>query len=281
MILVYTIGLGLRAMAWRSLLKEEVSYRNVFLVLNAGYLLNNVLPFRLGELGRAFILGRKGLGFWRVFTTILIERAFDMAIVAGLVLGTLPAVWGSAGANQVAVLVMGVVLTGLFVLHLLARNRDKALALFDKLSLRSPRLLALGKHRIQAFFTGLAALTDFSRFAQVLAWMMAAWLSAVLAQFLLLRAFAPSANFLWAAFGQGVVALGVALPSSPAYVGILEAAWVSALTLVGLQPGTALAYAFASHLLNIVVTGLIGGYALANEGFSLGNLYYRIRKETT
>lgn len=279
-LLIYTTALGLRSKAWQTLLKEDASLKQVFLILNAGYLLNNILPLRLGELGRAFLLGRRGLGFWRVFTTIIIERAFDLAIVAGMVLGTLPIVWGSSRGQQAAIIVMVLVLGGLLILHLLARNQDRALYWFEGLSARWPRLVSLGRRRIQAFFTGLSALNNLNRFLQVLGWMLATWFLAVLAQFLLLRAFVPSANFVWAIFGQGVVALGVALPSSPAYIGVLEAAWVSALSLVGVPPGIALAYAFASHLLNILVTGLIGAYALAKEGLSLGTLYYRIRKET-
>lgn len=279
-VVIYTTALGIRSKAWHTLLKEEASLNQVFLILNAGYLLNNILPLRLGEFGRAFLLGRRGLGFWRVFTTIIIERAFDMTIVAGMVLGTLPIVWGSSRGQQVAIIVMVVVLLGLLALHLLARNQAGALIWFDGLSARWPRLVSMGKERIQAFFTGLTALNDLNRFLRVLAWMLSNWFLAVLAQFLLLRAFVPSANFVWAVFGQGVVALGVALPSSPAYVGVLEAAWVSALSLVGVQPGIALAYAFASHLLNILVTGLIGAYALTKEGLSIGSLYYRIRKET-
>ncbi|MEJ2348896.1 MAG: lysylphosphatidylglycerol synthase transmembrane domain-containing protein [Anaerolineales bacterium] len=279
-VVVYTTALGIRGLAWRALLSDEPPFKQVFLILNAGYLLNNILPFRLGEIGRAFLLGRKGLGFWRVFTTILIERAFDMALVAGMVLSTLPFIWGASRAQQVALLVAGVVLAGMAALHLLARHQARALSIFERLGSRWPPLLQLGKDRIEAFFAGLSALTDVRRFLKVLGLMVVNWFLAVVAQFLLLRAFVPSAHLLWAVFGQGIVALGVAVPSSPAYVGVLEAAWVGALSLVGVPPAEALAYAFASHLLNIAVTGFIGGYALLKEGLSLSHLYQRIRNET-
>ena len=278
-VVLYTTALGIRGLAWRAILNDEPPFKRVFLILNAGYLLNNILPFRLGEIGRAFLLGRKGLGFWRVFTTILIERAFDMALVAGMVLGTLPFVWGSARAQQLAFMVVVVILSGMVTLHFLARYQSQALALFEKLGSRWPRLLRMGGDRVDSFFAGLVALKDVGRFLKVLSLMLVNWFLAVVAQFLLLRAFVPSSHFLWALFGQGIVALGVAVPSSPAYVGVLEAAWVSALSLVGVPPAEALAYAFASHILNITVTGLIGGYALLREGLSLSRLYSRIRNQ--
>ena len=47
-VLVLFLGsLVTRSLAWRTILDEKVSFANAFLVLNQGYLLNNVLPFRL------------------------------------------------------------------------------------------------------------------------------------------------------------------------------------------------------------------------------------------
>jgi uncharacterized membrane protein YbhN (UPF0104 family) len=69
----------------------------------------------------------------------------------------------------------------------------------------------------------------------------------------------------------------VAVPSSPAYVGVLEAAWIGGLSVFGVAASTALAYALASHLLNIVITGVLGVYAVGRAGESLGNLYAQIR----
>ena len=61
--LVFVMGilwLMVRGLVWRTLLRERVSYRDTFLTLMEGYLLNNFLPFRLGEIGRAFLLSRLG-----------------------------------------------------------------------------------------------------------------------------------------------------------------------------------------------------------------------------
>src|SRR5512142_3554270 len=64
-----------RAIAWRTLLRDRAPYRDVLLSLGEGYLLNNILPVRLGELGRAFMLSRKtGLPFAEILPTVIIER---------------------------------------------------------------------------------------------------------------------------------------------------------------------------------------------------------------
>jgi uncharacterized protein (TIRG00374 family) len=278
---VYLVSYAARSLAWRVLLKDEVPFGRVFLTMHAGYLLNNTLPFRLGELGRAFILGRSGLGFWRVFSTILIERAFDMIFASGLLLGTLPFVLGAPGARQVAYVVGGFVLLGLVVLHFVARYQDWALAQYQRLAERWPKMLVFGKERLEAFFEGLAALVNVKRFLRVLAWMTLSWVLAVSMLFLTLRAFFPAPEVLWAAFVQGMSALGVAVPSSPGYIGVYEATVVGSLALFDVDLSVALAFALTCHLMYIAVTTFFGAYALAREGEALGSLYRRIRERRT
>jgi hypothetical protein len=276
-----TIGwLVVRSIVWRTLLQEQASFSQVFLTLNEGYLLNNILPFRLGELGRAFLLSKKaGLGFLQVFSTILIERALDVAFAAGLLFATLPFVMKANLAWQAALMMGSLVLVGLFLLYLLARNQSWALQRFDRITVRYPKLQRLiGQQQLTAFFTGLAALTDGRRFLKVILLMLVNWGIAMLQFFVLLRGYVPEAQFLWAAFALAVMAMGVAAPSSPGAVGVLEASVIGALSVFGLDPSVTLAVALTAHLSNYLTTGLIGVYALARDGQSLADLYRDVRK---
>ena len=84
-IIFFMISVGLRAWSWMIILQKKVNFGRVFLTLNEGYLLNNILPFRLGELGRAFLLSETTqLSGFFVLSTIVIERTYDLAIAAGL-----------------------------------------------------------------------------------------------------------------------------------------------------------------------------------------------------
>jgi uncharacterized protein (TIRG00374 family) len=276
---VYLIAYGFRAWAWQTLLIEQVSFRRVFLTMQAGYLLNNILPFRLGELGRAFLLGRTGLGFWRVFSTILIERAFDMVLAAGLLLGTLPFVIRSPESRGISYLVGGAVLAGLVVLHMMARNQEWVVLQYGKLASRWSVFKRFGVKRVRGFINGLSALVQFKRFMRVLIWMLSSWGLAVLYQYILLLAFEPSAQVLWAAFGLATASMGVALPSSPSYLGVFEAAWIGALSLFQVSISTALAYALTIHVIHILVSSVFGIYALMHEGETLSQLYSEIRNQ--
>jgi uncharacterized protein (TIRG00374 family) len=272
--------LAVRGIVWRTLLQEQASFGQVFLTLNEGYLLNNILPFRLGELGRAYLLSKKAnLGFMQVFSTILIERALDVAMAAGLLFASLPFVMKASQAWQAAAMMGSLVLLGLVFLFLLARNQNWALQQYNKLVARFPTLQRLiGQQQLTAFFTGLTSLTDGRRFLKVVLLMLVNWGIALLQFFILLRGYLPEAQLLWATFTMAVMALGVAAPSSPGAVGVLEASVIGALSAFGLDPAVTLAIALTAHLGNYLTTGLIGAYALAHDGQSLTGLYRDVRK---
>src|SRR3990172_9157357 len=120
-VLLFLGTVGARAMAWRTTLKEQASFKDTFFVLNQGYLLNNVLPFRLGELGRAILLGgRIGLSFWRVLPSIIVERLFDLGFAAILLFSSLPYVIGAEFASTSGVVAAGAVVIVFVVLFVMA-----------------------------------------------------------------------------------------------------------------------------------------------------------------
>jgi uncharacterized protein (TIRG00374 family) len=273
------IWLSIRGIVWRTILRGRASYRDVFLTLCEGYLLNNFLPFRLGEIGRAFLLGRKSkLGFMEVLPTIVIERVLDLAFAAAILLSAVPFVVGAEGAAQIALIIGGLVVVGLVVLYLLTRNRERTLGLFHRLTVRWPGIQKRGGEFLASLFSGLSILTDGWLFLRVLLWMAFNWAFAIFQFYLLILAFFPEAKPLWSVFGLGAVAFGNAIPSLPGAVGTYEGALGGALALVSGDESTALAAALVAHLFNYLSTGIIGLYALSNEGETLMGVYRQLRK---
>lgn len=275
---VYVFSYFVRALAWYLMLQKVVPYRQVFFAMHAGYLLNNLLPFRLGELGRAYLLGKDGLGFWRILPSILIERAFDMIFAAALLLGSLPFVLNAANSGGIVIIVGVVVLLGLVVLHLLARYRHWAIQQFERLGARWPFVLRVGKQRLQDFLEGLGALTSFSRFAGIFLLVSAGWCAAVLLHIFFLRAYYPEARLIHVTFLLGVAALGVAIPSSPGYIGVYEAVIVGALAVFEIPFSTAFAFAVTAHLAYFIITGVLGAYGLSSSNLSVGEVFRKVRR---
>jgi uncharacterized protein (TIRG00374 family) len=277
--LLSLLWLVIRGFVWRTLLQNKASYRDSFLTINEGYLLNNILPFRLGEVARAFLMSRKsGLDFWQIVPSILIERALDMGIAVGLFLSTLPFVIGVSWAKQAAIGIGGLVLVGFGSIYFLALNRQRVLDWIEQAGQRWSMVRKLSGRRVIAFFDGLAILTDSKLFLKALGWEGLNWLVAVLQYYVLMWAFFPNPNFIWSLFALGVGALGISAPSSPGAIGVFEAALVGALVVFGLDASAAAAYAITTHAFSYLFTGVIGGYALYKDGESLSSLYTRLGK---
>lgn len=267
------VSFGTRAAGWRTILPEKVTLWKTFLFINAGYFLNTLFPFRMGEIGRAFLLKPSGMGFWEVFPTIVLERVFDLILAVSLFLGSLPFILEYPQGARYAALLGGLVILGLSILFLVVRFQDLILGWIEERTWLGEGLKKGFLVRLRALLAGLEILSDPLRFLRAFLWMALTWGLALGYQYLLLRAFTSQAELLWAAFGLGAVALGVSLPSSPGNIGVYEASLVAALMVLGVDRSLAFAYAIVSHVLNVGFTTLFGSYALVHEGFELRKMW--------
>ncbi|PWH16619.1 MAG: hypothetical protein DDG60_03825 [Anaerolineae bacterium] len=274
---VFVMGVAwlmVRGVVWRTLLRERASYKDTFLTLTEGYLLNNFLPFRLGELGRAFLLSRKSeLRFVEILPTIVIERVTDLVFSAAIFAASVPFVVGAGGAERFALVIGGVMLAGLAAMYALARNRDGALDVFHRASHRWPLVQRLGGRFLESFLAGLGVLNDPWLSARFFGWMTLNWGMAIVQYYLLALAYYPQAQLVWGMFSLGAAAFGGAIPSLPGAVGTLEGAYGGALTLLSGDQSTALAIALTWRVFNYTQSGLFGLYALSREGQTIGGIY--------
>jgi glycosyltransferase 2 family protein len=266
-----------RAKVWQTLLRDKPKYMDVLFSASEGYLLNNFLPFRLGELGRAFLLSRKsGLSFSEILPTIVIERVVDLVFSAALLLIGLTYVSDSQGSAQIGYIIGGIMLVGLVMLYVLARNRQWALDVFHKLSGRWTALQKFGGSFLESFLTGLGVLTDGWLFLRFLFWMTLNWFIALVAYYLIVLAFFPQAQFNWIFFLLGAAAFGGAIPALPGGVGTFEGAVSAALFLFTKDQSTSLAVALTARLYNYINSGVLGTIGLMREGQTLSGVYQQL-----
>jgi uncharacterized protein (TIRG00374 family) len=272
------LWLAVRAVVWRTLLRDRASYGDVFWTIGEGYLLNNFLPFRLGEIGRAFLLSRKSnIQFMEILPTIVIERVVDLGFSAAIFLAALPFVVGNEASSNIGIIVGVVVLFGLVLLYVLARNNQWALNLFHNLSARWPALQRFGGSFLEPFFAGLSVLTDGWLFLRFLFWMALNWGIAIVSYYLMILAFFPQAQLVWGMFGLGGAAFGGALPALPGGVGTFESGFGGAVALLTGDESRALAVALTGRLYNYFNSLVIGGIGLLREGQTLSGVYAELK----
>lgn len=274
---ISVLSVCIRALLWKTLLKGKTTFKNSFFIINIGYLLNNLFPLRAGEIGRAVFMGRSsGLGPFHVLSTIVLERAFDLMAAAILLLSTLPLAFGQDWMRPVATITLLIVFAALVVLYLMARYSSWVHDLVLKLGGRWAIVEKYVVPQIDALLDGLSALTSLRSFLTALLWVVVSWGLWQVIYYIMLIAIAPGAPFWWAVFMDAVLALGMAVPSAPAGLGVYEASVVAALSLLGISASTALAFAIVMHFLQFANTAVFGFWGLALEGKSLSSLWSEI-----
>jgi uncharacterized protein (TIRG00374 family) len=262
------LGLVARALSWRVLLGDRVPFGRTFTALNEGYLLNSVLPFRLGELARAYLVGRgQNISGADALSSVVMERLIDVMVSLLGLLASLPFVVRPQWAEGVA-LVAGVGLV-IGVLGLLAvlRLERPLMELLD-------RVLGEGwapiGDSVGEFLSGLRKLTNRpARLVLAAFWSLMAWLTMWLLIWLLIGMFGHSASWIVPLFTAGVIAFGAAIPSSPGALGVYEVSMLAGLLVFDYPRESAIGVAIIAHGLHLLISGGIGAAALARDGGSV------------
>ena len=270
------LSLMVRGKAWQTILGEPVRWSQAFFGVSEGYFLNDIFPLKVGEIGRSIYIGKlSGLGTFRAFSSVIIERAFDLAIAAILVLVTLPLVIGAAWVKPVAIGALALVFAGLVILFFVALNQAVVAQWLTRIAEKNEFLKKHIVPRLEKLIQGFGMLTKPSQFFLSLFWIAATWVVWLSFYYLAILEIAPGAPIWWGLFSCSIIALGVALPSAPAGVGLFEAAMVAALSLLGLNSSSALAYAIILHFAQVIVAVVLGVWGLMREKQSLSSLLSR------
>ncbi len=268
-----------RGIVWRTLLQNRPSYRDTLISLCEGYLLNNVLPFRLGELGRALLLSEKSENtFTEILPTIVVERIFDLVLAAAILVSAVPFVAEAEGTAQIGYLIGGGLLAVIVILYIIAQNQAWTLKIFNTLTKPIPKLQEMGSGLLESLIAGLSVFTDGALFLRFLFWIIFNWALAIVQYSLIILAFFPQATLIWGMFGLGAAAFGNAIPSLPGAIGTLEAAVGGSLELLSGDLSTALAVALIVRLFNYLFTGTIGIYGFNTEGNTFSGIYQKLMR---
>lgn len=304
------VFLVMRAFRWKLLFypKQGLHVVNLFAVINIGYLLSNIFPARLGDVGRAYLIGdTEDVSRASAFSTVVAERVLDALCAVGgffivVPFAPLPEWMVRSGA------VVGVLaLLAVIVFVVLVGRRDWSLHLLERIlgALRWPeretvarfwaRLADRTRLRFMAglpwvdraalvemagsLIDGLSGITTVRLGPPLLLWSVTIW--AVISGFywLVLLAFDPSQPFAAGLAVASVTALGMTVPSSPGYIGVFEVLTRETMVIFGMEPETALSYALVAHAIVYIVYTFLGLLSMAQQNVTYAEIQERIAAE--
>jgi glycosyltransferase 2 family protein len=261
------IDLLMRALRWQRLVAPigHVGFLPMLGYLLIGYLANNVLPARLGELVRSHYLGdREGLSRTTTLGTVVVERVVDFVVVVAIASAAI-LVLSVRGIVANAVLV-GVALAALLAAGIavgVAAHRLPGAERIAVIASRWPRLTDLaGKLR-----GGLAVAGKPRTLGEALVLSLLAWGATVLAFAAAGQAVGIELTIGQASLLAAGVALVTAIPAGPANLGTFELAAVEIAKAVGVPQHEAFAIALLVHAAILAITSVGGLVALARLGW--------------
>lgn len=286
--LITLTGYILRTVRWQRIIKPvaALGFRDAFSVLMMGFASNNLLPARLGEFVRAYLLGTK-IGVRKTYgmATILLERVCDGVTLIAF-LGGVSLMWSLPGWGQEVQWISSLLFVAatLGIVALLVREALAVRVLSLLLTPFPEKVTASLLRATGSFITGLHSLKSKRSLALVAILSVTVWTLEATSYLLMSRAFGAfggstpiSQQMLSATFLLVVVNLGIMLPSAPGYVGTFQFFAVMALGAFGVPKETALAVAIASHLMQYLLVTAIGLFY-----FVRGNLaFWRFQKDAS
>ena len=276
---IYFVSLFCRAMRWSYLLStiRPIGARKLFPIITVGYMSNNLLPMRLGEIVRAYFLKtREDFRVSSTLATIIIERIFDgitcvmiaaicipVLVYAGVFKSnesTFDWSWIASGISIAAVF-----LIALICLILIANKKDSLGVLRRPLSVIPYNMRDKIVEFVSLVLDGLSILKEPQRHFKLLGWSLLIWILEATVFFVTSLAFDIPRHFdnvilfIPAILLVTTVAnVTTSLPALPGSIGTFELAGLKTLTLMGINSGLAGAFVLVTHLIVLVPVTVLG-----------------------
>lgn len=258
------LNLYVRAYRWKFILQpvKRISTNSLFTATTIGYMANNLLPARLGEVVRAYVIGRReDISKSASFATIVYERIVDVFSLLAFLWICFFDIEGPEWLRRGAFALLAANGIAFAALVLMERNRaGTARWVLNVTRPLPPAVRDSILHVTDAFLSGLAAVRDARMLIPIGVTTVLTWIFAALGVYYCFFAVDIELSVMASLTVIVLISLSSMIPSAPAYVGPVQVACIVALAFYGIGKSQALAYSIVYHasvFFPVTVLGLI------------------------
>ena len=280
-LLVFSVWI--RAIRWKILISRvgSASTKDLYKVTLVGYMGNNILPLRMGELLRAYGISRKqNIIFSGAFSSLVVERIVDL-ITFILITTAVFSIFPMTDLTQkISIAGFLIVIGFLAFLSILFKYNNK----FETWYLKKQRqLISRNKKTIANHFVGfcrgISSLWQNPRPLQTIFLSFILWGMYFTFTLLSIHAFNFNLNIL-DTMKMGILVLtfvtfAMVIPSAPGAIGTYHAAAIAALQIVNIHVDNARAFSIMYHLTQYIPLTFIGLYYFFKLNLHTADLYNR------
>jgi uncharacterized membrane protein YbhN (UPF0104 family) len=230
-------GLVLKTWRWRILLEKQVLFSKLFAILTVGYLANNLLPARAGELIRIYLVGRREkVGISKTLGSIVLEKTLDTFILVVILIS--------------------------FFFNQPFLQRDFRI-FFAGITISDQ-----WKNKFKLFFSSFKILKNKKNLLLLIGLSSLIWVIEAFWNYSLLYSLGLKLPLSAAFFLAAVVNLGLFIPSPPGYIGVFHFLATFALLPFGVDKSQALSYAILQHGLEYFILSGFGAWSAVKLSFN-------------
>ncbi len=271
-----------RAWRWKIALDSfsSLSFKNVCSAFMAGLFGLNVIPARVGEYLRVYVLGKSSsLSQSSILATVVFERILDgLTILTIFLVAMMTRSADESGRlggfirKEFLLLIPAIFFLCLGFLHDVWRRPARWAGWIGRFA---PLLGSAGARlpgMMERFSKGLVIFSDLGRLARYITWSFASWLLAALYFYLNFLILDIDLGFSEAIVVLAVTVVGVMLPAAPGFVGTYHAFCKGTLVILGVDEAAALTFAVVTHALPFALNTLAGFVCVLRENVRLAEL---------
>lgn len=250
---------------WSRVAGNGTRVRDTFISLLIGLFVNNVLPMRIGELARGYVLSKKtGATFTYAFSTVLLDRFFDLTGLLLLTFLFFPSQSLPPNVSLAIRLLVGLLIVCVGCIIVLSQERV-ANHISSRLLRLETSFLKKSGHRILEIQENLKRIGSPFTILLLIALSFCTWFSMAVALYFVTRTLGVNISFGYIPFVCALLNMGLTIPSSPGYVGVYQGLLVYLLAIFGVPKTEGFTVSLLYHASWYVPYTILGFIFLVTE----------------
>ncbi len=254
-------AIALASFRWSRIAGTSVKFGEAFSAMLIGMFANNVLPLRLGEVVRGYVLcHKKNLSFTYACSTVALDRFFDLTGLLLLALVFFPRGRLPSAVSDGILIVIGVLVFCIFLIILL--SRESFVGYLSKRFTAERSLLSRLTRRVLEVQENLTRIGSPLTIVFFVVISFFDWLSMSVALYLVTCALHVPIPFACIPFVCALLNFGITIPSSPGYVGVYQFLIVYLLSIFGVPKSEGFTISILYHA-SWYVPYTVAGFSLS------------------
>jgi glycosyltransferase 2 family protein len=257
---------------WSRIVGSGTKVSQTFVSLLVGLFVNNVLPMRIGELARGYVLSKKtGVSFTYALSTVLLDRFFDLTGLLLLTFLFFPSQSLPPNVSLAIRMLVGLLIVCVGLIVVLSQERV-AEHISSRLLQLETSFLKKSAHRILEIQENLKRIGSPFTILLLMALSFCTWFSMAVALYFVTRTLGVNLPFAYVPFVCALLNMGLTVPSSPGYVGFYQGLLAYLLSIFGVPKTEAFTISVLYHASWYVPYTVLGFIFMVNEHIKVKEL---------